>query len=381
MDRRQFLGSTLVFIAGSGVAIPGMAAVRTRWNVVESEGFDAIAFLGPLSGQELYRRYYAAAADSFVMRLPDEVQVDIPRLAEEAANSSFGLLWPVLANILSGAGVTTLSSVIAALRDLDGTVRPAYLQSAYSDDSDFDWLRSNSARLLRVFLAMQQAGFGSFRQQRLGADFPSRIAEVQRTLAEFDVVYWQEKLTGRQFDPIVNVVLLAFSKPHGAKMQGQTFLQAVDYDVATTVRIAAHEMLHPPLPMHGAAAKAALEVLARDPLIMRIVREHDPQWGYTTLDGLLDEDICQAVDQLISEALLVERSPAERWHKADDGMHVLAAGLYGLLKQDRWNETGGNFERWIAAAAASGRLAPEILHPAAAKVLQRPGNQLWPLAK
>jgi hypothetical protein len=356
-----------------------MAAVRTRWNVVESEGFDAIAFLGPLSGQELYRRYYSDAADRFGMRLPDEVRADIPRLAEDAANSSFGLLWPVLANILSGAGLTTLPSVIAALRDLEGTVRPAYVKSAYSKDSDFDWLRSNSSRLLRVFLALQQAGFESFRRERLGADFHFRMADVQKTLANFDVIYWQEKLTGRRFDPIINVVLLAFSKPHGAKMQDQTFLQAVDYDVATTVRIAAHEMLHPPFPMNGAAAKAALEVLARDALITRIVRDHDPKWGYTSLDALLDEDLCEAVDQVISEALGVERSPAERW-LADDGMHVLAAGLYGLLKQDRWNETGGNLERWIAAAAASGRLAPEVLHPAAAKVLQRPVNQLWPLA-
>ena len=121
-------------------------------------------------------------------------------------------------------------------------------------------------------------------------------------------------------------------------------------------------------------------MLAKDPLIPRIVREHDPKWGYTTLDGMLNEDVAQALDQLISEALGVARNPADRWRKADDGIHVLAAGLYGLLRQDRWVETGGDIERWLAKAIATGRFAPPILHAAAARVLERPVDKLWPLA-
>ena len=76
----------------------------------------------------------------------------------------------------------------------------------------------------------------------------------------------------------------------------------------------------------------------------RIVREHDPKWGYDTLEGLFNEDICQALDQLISEQLGVGRNPADRWRNNDDGMHVLAGALYGMLRQDRWIEKGGNLE-------------------------------------
>jgi len=226
---------------------------------------------------------------------------------------------------------------------------------------------------------MQRADFAAFRRRKLGAGFAGRVREVASALSGYDVVKWQEKLTGRTFDPTINVVLLAFSKPHGAKMLDQTFLQAADYDTATTVRIAAHEMLHPPFPMDGAAAKAVLAVLAKDPLIPRIVREHDPKWGYTTLDGMLNEDVCEAVDQLISEALGVARNPADRWRRADDGIHVLAGGLYGLLREDRWVETGGNLEQWIAKAARSGRLAPATLHATASRVLERSMDRLWPL--
>jgi hypothetical protein len=60
-------------------------------------------------------------------------------------------------------------------------------------------------------------------------------------------------------------------------------------------------------------------------------------------------------------------------------MHVIAAGLYGLLRQDRWTETGGSLEQWLAAAAAGGRLDAAVFHPVAARVLERPADALWPL--
>lgn len=353
--------------------------MRTRWNVVGSEGYDAIAFLGALSGGELYRRYYADAADAFAPRLPAAVRADIPELTLEASQAEFGLLWPILANILSGAGVTTLDSVIDLLANLDARVHAAFVTNPSQEPEDWFWLKANGDRLLAVFQAMREADFGSFRQAKLGPDFDVRIAEVSRALAGYDVVHWQEKLTGRAFDPVINVVLLAFSKPHGVKMQDQTFLQAADYDTALTVRIAAHEMLHPPLPMDGPAATAALAVLAKDPLIPRIVADHDPKWGYTTLEGMLNEDIAQALDQLISEALGVARNPADRWRKADDGIHVLAGAIYGMLRQDRWVDAGGSIEAWLAGAVRAGRFAPPRLHAIAAQVLERPVGKLWPL--
>ena len=83
--------------------------------------------------------------------------------------------------------------------------------------------------------------------------------------------------------------------PHGIKVQGQTFLQAADWNTAITVRNAAHEMLHPPVDMDGPAALAALEALGRDALLARIVAEHDPRWGYTTLPGLLSRRMAELI--------------------------------------------------------------------------------------
>lgn len=357
-------------------------APRTRWKLRGSEGADAIAFLGPLSGTPLYLEFYAEDAAAFAPRLPEAVRQDLARLWAQAQEDGFGLLGPNLQLLLCTQGHdASLSSLLQALRQRESALLPGYRASRYWNASDWAWFERAAPRLERIFEALQAAGFGAFRAERAGDALARRIAEQGRALAGFDVVAWQEKLTGRRFEAEIEIVLLQFAKPHGIKVQGQTFLQSADYDTATTVRIAAHEMLHPPVPMDGAAARAALVVLERDPLIMKIVREHDPRWGYTTLKGLLDEDLAQALDQLISEALGVGRNPADRWRKADEGMHVIAAGLYGLLRQDRWSETGGAIEPWLAQAAAAGRLDPAHFHPVAARVLERPLNALWPLAQ
>jgi len=357
-------------------------ALRTRWKLRGSEGADAIAFLGPLSGTPLYLEFYAEDAAAFAPRLPEAVRQDLARLWAQAQEDGFGLLGPNLQLLLCTQGHdASLASLLQALRQRESALLPGYRASRYWNASDWAWFEGAAPRLERIFEALQAADFAAFRAERAGDALARRITEQGRALAGFDVVAWQEKLTGRRFEAEIEILLLQFAKPHGIKVQGQTFLQSADYDTATTVRIAAHEMLHPPVPMDGAAARAALAVLERDPLIMKIVREHDPRWGYTTLKGLLDEDLAQALDQLISEALGVGRNPADRWRKADEGMHVIAAGLYGLLRQDRWSETGGAIEPWLAQAAAAGRLDPAHFHPVAARVLERPLNALWPLAQ
>lgn len=351
----------------------------TRWDVGTSEGLDAIAFTGALSGGDLYLQHYSKEAGEFGGRLPAAIRDDLAALRKEADSSGFGLLWPSLANMMSGTDVTTLDAVLVALARPEARIRPALEKSEYWDDKDWRWFTAAAPRLSAVFAAMREAGFAAYRSQLVGATLDARAAELERALSDYDVIRWQQKLSGRTFDPTIHIVLLHFSKPHGVRVQGQRFLQAVDYNLTTTLRIAAHELLHPPFDMEGPVARAAMAVLAKDELITRIVRDHDPRWGYTTLEGYLNEDVAQALDQMISEALGFARNPADRWTRNDDGIHVLAAGLYGLLRDDRWHESGGSIEQWIGRATSDGRLAPKTLHSAAARVLNRAPDRLWPV--
>lgn len=382
MNRRSFLKVTTT--AGAALLsrrVPARAPVtRTQWVVRESEGFDALSFLSPLSGDPFYLHYYKDAVAAFEPRMPRAAMATLKALLQRAQSAEI-LLSPFLDVRFSAASDRTIEDLLASAADPDGKLLPAFRASPYWDESDREaWPQFRAAlpALASILEAMKVAGFGEFRE-RIFAPKRSRIESLRTRLAGFDPIAGAEFYTGREFDPTIEIVLLEFCKPHGIKITGQRFLSAIDWAEDVHIRTAGHEILHPPLDRKGPAFTAALKVLEQDALLARIVTEHDPKFGYNALDGLLEEDLVSALDQLIAERFGVARNPRDRWNSVDDGMHVLSAGLYGLMKQDGYARSGGNLERWLLRQATSDALEPGSLHSSAARVLGRPADRLWPL--
>jgi hypothetical protein len=380
MNRRHALtvSAAAAFGASLQTAAPALAnaAMRTRWAVRSSEGFDALALLGPLSGKPFYADHYRVELATFKPRLPADALTALDSLFAEADADGY-LLWPRLALYFSGGPDATLTDLQASLRAADDVLRPPLQASVYWDAQAWQRFIDMRPRLQRMLQALKYARFAAFRAEVAGAQIRARQAQVLARLTRLDVIHEQERLLGRTMDPGIEVNLLWFCRPHGVKIQGQRFLAHALASDDALVLTAAHENLHPPLDMHGPTARACLAVLSQDALFDRILSEKNKDTGYNTLEGIFDEDTVQALDQLIQDRLGFGIPPRERWTRRDQGMHILAAGLYGLLKADRFDETGGNIEEWMAAAVADGRLAPAALHAAAAKVLGRPAEALW----
>jgi len=384
MDRRQFLNLATMLAIGSmsrgRAAFAVTDPMLTKWDVYLSEGMDAVAFLGALAGQPMYLAEYTEEAAAFGPRLPKPISADLAKLPGEAEKSEFGLLWPNLLNLLSGADLTSIDDVIRATASPEAAVLPSFRASSYWDEPSWRWFLTVADRLQAVFTAMRDGAFAAFRTDLLKQhDFVKKTDQMRAAIARYDVIRAVTKLTGRQYQPTIQIVSLYFVKPHGVKIQGQRFLTSPDYDPTAQVRIAAHELLHPPVPMEGPVAKAALAILAKDAVMNRIVTQHNRDFGYNSLDGYFNEDLCQAVDQLVIEGFGVAHNPADRWRAADDGMHVLAAAFYGMLREDQWQLTGGSLEQWLSSAIKRGRLTPANLHSTAARVLERPPDHLWPV--
>jgi hypothetical protein len=130
MQRRSLLAALLASLAAYAASFAGAAASpaganRTRWKVRSSEGFDALAFLGPLSGTALYLDYYAQDAAAFAPRLPLAVRHDIAGLWQAATAEGFGLLGPNLAVLFSANGNdATVDTLLSALRMREQRILP-----------------------------------------------------------------------------------------------------------------------------------------------------------------------------------------------------------------------------------------------------------------
>lgn len=378
MNRRQLILSA----AALPLAVPAVsladAPIRTRWKVRASEGFDALCFLGPLSGKPFYADYYRAELAVILPRM-SPAAMEAMATAQAMADEAKFLLGPGLCNTLSAGPDDTLDAVIASLRDAERVIAPVARAGENAlDDEDWSALMRYRPLVLTVLEGLKDAGFAALRREFLGARLTLRIPALEATLAGYDVITEQERLLGRPFnDASLEVILLHFSKPHGIKVRGQRFLTHHDYPDDIVLRNAAHEMLHPPFDMEGPTARLVLQTLERDPLLTRVVAEHNPAFGYNSIAGLLNEDCVQALEQIVSERLGFARPPGEYWRRQDEGMHILAAALYGLLKADGYDRTGGNFETWIVQAAATGRLAPASLAGAASRIMELPADRLW----
>lgn len=348
---------------------------RTRWSFRASEGLDAIAFLGPLSGKDFYARYY-----------PDEIREFKPRLAPaamgalnslfQAADDEGYLLWPRLTLVLSGGPTDTVQDLLDSIDSAQRTLRPKLAASVYWTPQLWQQFETMMPRLRTALRALIAADFAAFRRG-LVAPVIARADELKDKLSHLDVIAEQERLVGRALEPEVELNLLWFCRPHGVKIQGQRFIAHVLASEATVVLTAAHEVLHPPLDMRGAVARGCIAQLESDPLLLRILAEKIKDSGYNSVEGIFEEDLVQALDQIVQERLGYGKAPATRWAESDEGMHVLAAGLYGMLKADGFDRTGGNIETWIESAQARGRLAHCSWQEAAAAILQRDVRKLW----
>ena len=384
MNRRDCLSALLAvpFAASVGCASrstqsPVAASTpRTRWKVTGSEGLDALCFLNPLSGDAFYTRYYAEELARFTPRFPADALTTLQQL-KASSKAQDRLMGPFLCLVFSAGPTATLADLRGALAGAETALLPGFRASPYWKPEAWDWFLTARPELARVLDALAAADFPTFRRDVLGDRVEVRAAALRQRLAGVDVIAEQERLLGHRLQEDIAIDLMHFSKPHGIKVIGQRFLTHLTYPDELVIRNAAHEILHPPFDAAHPSIRAAMEVLRQDALLTRIVADHDPAFGYTTLEGLFDEDTAEALEQLINERLGVAVPARERWRRADDGMHVLAAALYGLLKADGYERTGGVIQEWLGRAAREGRLAPPSLHASAAAVLGLPVEQLW----
>ena len=182
MTRREFLAAGC---ATSVVALAGPVAAlarRTQWTVRGSEGFDALSFLGPLSGDPFYLRYYEPAVAEFAPRLPAAVMEAIGRSSSVPPRPIS--CSPLSSTCALGGPDASIGDLIHSLDHAEticGRRRGQPLLSAGSEESGA--VHRGGAVLRSILVAMRDAGFAqSARRYRAEAAVFSRACVPARWL-------------------------------------------------------------------------------------------------------------------------------------------------------------------------------------------------------
>jgi hypothetical protein len=370
------VGAALISMSGAAAAIDG--SEYTRWNVHTCPGLDAIVFIGALTGNKLQAAHYKSDV-KLIRSQFDEQALDALERLSELAEISGTLIGPNLALLFSAGPIDTLNDVILSAQEPDVRLRPNLEKSHYWDHREWIWYRDETIPdVLTVLLALRDAGFDSYWRETAEPKLRLRVDLTREYLQRFDIIPEQERLLGHSLDPEIDVLLLYFSQPYGIRVTGQRFASHYSYPMDIQLRTATHEMFHPPFERADMSIYDALEELRSDPWMISIVQDHDPALGYNTFPELLDESSTQALDQIVANRMGFGWGPGSRWRTTDDGMHMLAAAIYQMLREDRFDRTGGDYAEWLDLAIERGMFTPEEVKRRAALIVGQEAVNRWP---
>ncbi|PTL76025.1 hypothetical protein [Vitiosangium sp. GDMCC 1.1324] len=342
-------------------------APRTHWTLEPSQAFDALAVVNLLRDDPFYVTRYPEAARRFSERLGPTERRALEHLTQRLKVQAGEVVPAKLMLVFSTAQVATLEDLVRTVEDdaAWGRLRQAYLATSYGEGEDFSEMNDVREDLRVLLRYLRDIGFAQTWTQE---DLPALqrfIEESQPRLSAYDVIALDEEVLGRRLPTEgITAYVLRYAKPHGIRVAGWRFVTDVTYPLEVTVKTALHELLHPPFTRTG-ELHTGLSAMERDPFFQRLVKEHDPAFGYTTPEGLTEEDCAEAIDVFNAERLGLLRTKtgesltgAQFFARHDDGIHVVAFILYQELRRVRDWSTWKGYEDFLLGLLRDGRLAP-----------------------
>lgn len=331
---------------------------RTDWRVTPSFKFDALCFINVLTGDPFYVRYYKDEYAEFAPRLTPAARAALANLKRKLKDENKAIISAFLSLHFSATDDQTLDDMLRTL-DHSELMKNALVQTTYYSKGGWKLYESVRVDLRAIFLFLKEIGFADYWKQHVLPKVEQHISTFERKLVDYNVVTEVEGRLGFALpSDMITIYMLYFAQPHGIRITGARFIADVSYPFTVILQNALHEMMHPPYDLaHDVELREALNSLKSDSFLMDKIRNHNPSFGYNSFDSFVEEDCVRALDQVAGERLNVWREPRRRWKEEDDGIHVFAAALYSIMKQENFNQSHETFRDFLVRMIKTGKLS------------------------
>ena len=330
-----------------------------RWRVSPSLKYDALCFLNVLTGDPFYRRLYEEEYALFAPRLTPAARAALAALRRKVRDENGNVLPAFLALHFSADAGETLEAMLAALED-PRRMKSDLSKTAYYDAGGWRLFESVRDDLKAALLFLKEAGFDDYWRRNVLPLVEAKAAAVAAGLSRYDVAGEVEGRLGfRLPSERIEVYVLRFARPHGVRLTGARFVTDASYPTEVVLRMAAHELLHPPYVLaRDRELRKALGALRKDDFLADKIQRHDPSLGYNSFESFVEEDCVRALEQVVAERLGFAEDPRRRFAEEDGGMHVLAAALYELMRREDFGAGREDFRPFLLRSLRAGALAP-----------------------
>ncbi len=354
-----FIFAVFFFLAPAGAQ---NFHTNSDWDVRPSLKYDAICVLNVLSGDPYYLKYYQDDYDRLSKQLrPDELAAFV-NLKRRIKEKHGGIISAQLALYFSAVDAESVDDLIKVVDDSSAMQRNLK-STAYYDEDSWKVYEASRPDLKVAFEALKRIHFDSDWEKESRSKIEQAIKSISADLPKYNVIPAVESVLGSPRPTNrITVYLLYYSQPHGIKITGAQFLTHYSYPFRIVLRNAIHEMMHPPYDLaHDPEVRHDLDSLRSDRFLMSEVEHHDPSFGYNTLDGLVEEDCVQALEELLAERFGVGHDPRQYWREQDGGIHVFAVAIYSLMKDRNFDSGGEPFAVFLKRMFREGRLSNGLL--------------------
>jgi len=332
--------------------------VMTNWKIESSFKYDALCFLNILTGDPFYLKYYQKEYDKFKPLIIPEAESSLKNIKETLKDKNGRIVSAYLCLYFSAVEDSTINQMLSTLDDTK-KLKANFEKTPYHDEESWKLFVSVKGDLKTVLRFLKAINFDDYWKKNILPIVQKKVDEIKPDLPKYDVIKEDEEVLGFKLPSNeITVYMLYYSQPHGIKITGTRFLTDVAWPFKIVIRTAAHEMMHPPYDInHNKKLFDAIESLRKDDFLMDKVKNHNPSFGYNTLEGLVEEDCVQALDEMINEKFGIAWDAHERWKTNDDGIHVFAVALYQVIKEENYNSEHEVFADFLVRMINSGNLA------------------------
>lgn len=300
-------------------------------NVKSCYQFDALNLLNLLTKNKEYTGRHTDACQWITTNLPQSLYEDVTEIVTLLETD---MLSPYFALVFSSLPNFESLDIVESFSDIR-TIHKYYSNTIYYNEATWKIESKAIGKLSRVIACIIDNRF----KQYWESEFVNVIERKKELVLDRAKRLELSKMINsmKPFDDDITLYLQGLASPFGIKICGPNYISDVSCDETTILRIAIHEMFHPPY--SHKKLHADLKKVYENSFIQRIFNENNG--GYSVMEGFIEENVVEAMELAISlNAGLIDNG--YKYLKThDSGSHVFSVVLLEkfLAYQKRDNET------------------------------------------
>ena len=290
-----------------------------KFNIKHSYNFEVLNLLNLLTEDQFYIKYHHAIYNDLKHLITDELRTNIKTLIDIFERTMLSPFYDLIISSIPDFNDYNLTDL---LEDYE-YVEKHIMQSAYYDRDAFAPYKKSLPYLKNIIAAVEAFNFKNYWHNNCLPKIEALKGKIIDFIADYDLQGEIEQLLGvaEKYNEIT-LYLCALIAPHGVKICGNNYLSDIQFPIETTIRIAVHEMFHPPYRKQNFISEFTR--LKNNPFFKNAFLNQHPNCRYPEIDGFIEENIVEGMEVYISSKIGLLKKPLKYLEKHDYGSHVFS---------------------------------------------------------